>query len=140
MAPARCDLPCDNEDGKEHILSDEEIEILNFRFDFEIRILCHRHYQDQFSRYNGWHRKCSDPNHRHKKIVKSNLVEISLDTAKDVRRFSEYRVIPGQSLCKYCAKFLLEIVNEAKEVHLKQQTDEIEDNQGEKDRSSDSLR
>ena len=138
MAPVRCDLPCDKKKGKEHIISDEQSEILNFRFGFEIRYLCDEHFQDQFSRYKGWHQKCSDPSHRHKKVVKSNLIEVSLDTAKDVKMFSEYCVVPGQKLCKYCLKFLLEIVNEAKLLQLKQWADEVEESRAENDTSGDS--
>ena len=92
------------------------------------------------SRYKGWHKKCSDPSHRHKKVVKSNLIEVSLDTAKDVKMFSEYCVVPGQKICKYCAKFLSEIVNETKLLQLKHRADDIEESRAENDTSSDSPR
>ena len=77
-------------------------------------------------------------NRRHNKVVKSNLIEVSLDTAKDVKMFSEYCVVPGQKLCKYCLKFLLEIVNEAKLLQHKQWADEVEESRAENDTSGDS--
>ena len=62
----KCNLPCDTmEGGKIHKLNDEEIEVLQLRFGFEVGNLCDNHYMDQFSRCNGWHKnKCSDPSTR----------------------------------------------------------------------------
>ena len=115
MAKEKCDMPCENSEGNIHKLSVNECEILKFRFYFPITALCNEHYKDHFSRYPGWYKRCSDPNKRHKKVVKSNLKEISLETAQKVKQFTEFCVIPGQKLCKYCEKFVLETAQKAQE-------------------------
>ena len=51
---------------------------------------------------HGTTKKCSDPCLRHKKPKKTRLGVISLETAKSINRNTEYRVIPGQSLCYQC--------------------------------------
>jgi hypothetical protein len=95
----KCELQCDttNADAsKVHKLSDEETEILSFRFGFPILYLCYEHYVDQFSRYTGWHgKKCSDPGKRHKKPARTNLKLISLETARKVKTSTEFLIIPG---------------------------------------------
>ena len=78
---AECHLPFDRVEGEKiHKLKEEETEVLQFRFGFEILYLCDNHYKDQFSRYKGWHKnKCSNPCKRHVKPAKTNLKLISLD-------------------------------------------------------------
>ena len=110
-----CDLPCDNKVTKSNKLTDEEIEILEFRFGFSMKFLCEQHYNDQFSRYKGWHNKCSDPLNIHAKTVKASLREIQLDFAKNVKRYTESRVVPGQKICINCVKKLRELVREGEE-------------------------
>ena len=97
MAKEKCDMPCENSEGNIYKLSINKCEILKFRFDFLIAALCNQHYKDQFSRYPGWYKRCSDPNKRHKKVVKSNLKEISLETSQKVKQFTEFCVIPDSS-------------------------------------------
>ena len=113
----KCNLPCDAmEGGKIHKLNDEEIDVLQFRFGFEVGYLCDNHYMDQFSRYNGWHKnKCSDPSNRHKKPAKTNLKLISLDFARQVKLFTEFLIIPGQRICRKCELFLIELIEEERE-------------------------
>ena len=113
MASHKCDLPCDNINNENHQLTMDETEILEYSFGFPIRFLCHQHYLDQFSRYNGWHRKCSDPCSRHKKVVKTKLSEISLAVARSVKAHTEFNVVPGQSLCQKCDQYLTEVIREA---------------------------
>ena len=113
----KCNLPCDAmEGGNIHKYNDEEIEVLQFRFGFEVGYLCDNHYMDQFSRYNGWHKnKCSDPSNRHKKPAKTNLKLISLDLARQVKLFIEFLIIPGQWICRKCELFLIELIEEQRE-------------------------
>ena len=48
---AKCEFPFDSNDSKEvQNLSDDETEILSFRFGFTISYLCKEHYDDQFTR------------------------------------------------------------------------------------------
>ena len=67
MASLRCDLPsCDVCENISVMVNSSESEVLQFRFGVEVKILCGPHYQDQFTRYQGWHsRKCSDPYSKH---------------------------------------------------------------------------
>ena len=113
MEASRCGLPCDNDCDKSLKLSKDEIKILNFRFNFPIEFLCPQHYDDQFSRYSGWHsKKCCDPCQRHSRPMKSQLREVSLQFASKVMKKTEYRVIPGKSICKKCELFLIELAAE----------------------------
>ena len=117
MASNKCGLQCETEEGKFHVLSNNEVQILEHRFGFEVNNLCGKHYLDQFKRYKVWYsRKCSDPSQRHKKTVKTDLREISLDFANTVKDHTEYRVIPGRSICSSCRKFLDKVVEEHKEI------------------------
>ena len=96
MASNKCGLECETEEGKFHVLSNNEVQILEHRFGCEVNNLCAKHYLDQFKRYKAWYsRKCCDPIQSHKKIVKTDLREISLDFANTVKDHTEYRVIPG---------------------------------------------
>ena len=106
----KCDLPCDKPQINCHVLSKEEVEILSFRFDSPVQTLCHGHYMDQFSRYSGWQKKCSDPCTNHKKPVTARLKDISLELAKQVEISTEHRVIPGQKLCRPCEAYLKELI------------------------------
>ena len=115
MAAPLCDLPCDNTDVENHQLTREESEILEFRFGFVTNVLCKQHYIDQFSRYKGWQKKCSDPKNRHTKVVKTYLKDINLEFAKKVKMHTECRVVPGQKLCLNCERALREEVLEGEE-------------------------
>jgi hypothetical protein len=118
MASHKCSLPSCESDitgtAKYVSLSESESEILKFRFGSDMKCLCEPHYDDQFKKYSGWHsRKCSDPCVTHTKPRKTKLGVISLDTAQSVQKYTDYRVIPGQSLCHPCKKFLTDLVKEA---------------------------
>ena len=112
MESKKCDLECDNIEGSLNILTNDECEIMKFRFDFPVHILCDPHYKDQFQLYSyrNMYNKCSDPCLRHKSKVISNLREITLDLACKTKKFSEYRIIPGQKLCKKCLFYLNEVI------------------------------
>ena len=115
MEVETCDLPCDTKVTEFHKLTEEEIEILEFRFGFSMKFLCQHHYYDQFSRYTGWHSKCSDPLKIHAKNVKANLREIKLEFAKKVKIYTESRVVPGQKICPNCEQKLREQVCDGEE-------------------------
>ena len=106
MADPKCELPCDFTGTESQVLTEEESETMEFRFGFSMKNLCKHHYLDQFSRYNGWQRYCSDPMLRHNKNVKTNLRDINLVFAKRVKMFTESRIVPGQKLCSNCEKAL----------------------------------
>ena len=110
MESAKCDFPCDGQ-GKVVKLSQDEMDMLEFRVDFSVQKLCQDHYKDQFSRYPGWQNKCSDPYKKHGRPAKIRLNEISLEFAKKVRSVTEHRVIPGQKLCRPCLYELTELIN-----------------------------
>ena len=105
-------MPCDTKGTELHKLTDEQIEILEFRFGFSLKLLCRHHYYDQFSRYKGWHKKCSDPMSTHAKNVRAGLREIQLDFAKKVKMYTESKIVPGQKICRNCALKLGEQVCE----------------------------
>ena len=116
MASTKCSFPsCESDvSAKVVSLSESESEILQLRFGSDMKCLCDPHYSDQFKKYNSWHsRKCSDPCVTHTKPKKTRLSVISLDTARSVHKYTDYRVIPGQSLCQVCKKFLSDLVKEA---------------------------
>ena len=103
----KCNLPCDTKEGCIiHKLNDEQTEVLQFRFGFQVIYLCDQHYLDQFSRYAGWHQhKCSDPCKRHNKPANANLKEISLEFARKVKTFTEFLIIPGQKYAENVKHF-----------------------------------
>ena len=116
MASTKCSFPsCESDVSAKVVSSSEsESEILQLRFGSDMKCLCDPHYSDQFKKYNSWHsRKCSDPCVTHTKPKKTRLSLISLDTARSVHKYTDYRVIPGQSLCQVCKKFLSDLVKEA---------------------------
>ena len=115
MASLKCGLPsCDARVKIRFIVNSSESEVLQFRFGVEVKQLCGPHYVDQFTRYQGWHsRKCSDPCSNHKRPMKTRLEVISLETARSVQKHTEFRVIPGQSICQKCRQYLTELVRDA---------------------------
>ena len=114
MAGQSCDLPCDQENPELCCLSAKESEVLEYRLQFPVKCLCKLHYRDQFSRYNSWFKKCSDPCLVHTKPVKTQLKDISLDLARDAKKHAEFLVIPGQKVCKKCEHFLSEKIGNSK--------------------------
>ena len=116
-----CGLPCDVREGKFNILSENESEILESRFGFNLFSLCQKHYDDQFSKYSRiWHKhKCADPAKRHKKPMKTELQEIFLNIARLVKVSTEFRVIPGQMICRKCKQHILSFVSEVNMDHQK---------------------
>ena len=106
MVGPKCELPCDRTGTGSKVLKEEESEMLEFRFGFSIKYLCKQHYLDQFSRYKGWQKEWSDPMLRHNKKVKTNLRDINLDFAKRVKKFTESRIVPGQTFSSNCEKAL----------------------------------
>ena len=110
MANRKCGLPCDTPETGVHNLSAEEVKILQYRFDFPVKSLCHEHFKDQFSRFGGWNLKCSDPCSRHKQACKSRLREIGLELARNVKNFTEHRIVPGKKVCRSCQDYLLELI------------------------------
>ena len=120
MASQNCGLPpCRNSETSSDSavkLSSSECEVINYRFGINLEYLCSKHHRDQFSRYEMWHnKKCADPCLRHSKPCKSRLGVIKLETARSVNTHTEYRVIPGQSLCGKCNQYLSEIVKETED-------------------------
>ena len=101
-----CDiLHCDN--AADNALSGEQCEVMEMRFELPIQFLCKYHYQDQFQLFSlHIGNKCCDPRKCHKKNIKLNLSVVSLDFSKQIRDKTEYRVLPGFSLCKKCRHFL----------------------------------
>ena len=115
-----CDLQCDKQWGisKSHTITKDEVQIMKFRVESEVQNLCEHHYRDHFTLYQirKSNQKCSDPCLRHRKVVKVNISEISLEFAQKVKDFSEHRVIPGQKLCKHCISYLTELTNSNEEM------------------------
>ena len=117
MATQNCGLSqCENKETSETSvvkLSPSECEVIVYRFGVNLEYLCSKHHKDQFSRYEMWHgKKCADPCLRHTKPCKTRLGVVKLETARSVNTHTEYRVIPGQSLCDKCRQYLTEIVKE----------------------------
>ena len=88
MASQKCAFPsCDSFSlgpAKHYVgFSRSESEVLMLRFGSDMKRLCGPHYNDQFKKYISWHnKKCSDPCVTQKKLKKTRLGVISLDTAK----------------------------------------------------------
>ena len=62
-------------------------------------------------KYTSWlNKKCADPRNEHKKARKTVLVVITLETARHVKNYTEYRVIHGQSVFRICLQYLSEIL------------------------------
>ena len=127
MASPKCSFPsCESEIGSAVIsLSTVESEVLFHRFEIDMKYLCGPHHKDQFTKYNSWHnKKCSDPCLRHSKPARTRLGVISLETAKSIKQNTEYRVIPGQSVCYHCRQFLSELVAESEPQEHQEQAEE----------------
>ena len=118
MERNKCDLNCDKkgEHGKYHTLNFDQAETMKFRFNFPVQTLCHEHYELQFTLYPHSQTKCSDPCLRHIRPAKVRLVAISLDLAKQVKQFTEHRVIPGKTLCRTCVAHLQEVISSNEDV------------------------
>ena len=111
MASPKCSFPsCETEIGCVVIsLSPGESEVFFHRFEIDMKYLWGPNHKDQFTKYNSWHnKKCSDPCFRHKKPKKTRLGVISLEKAKSIKQNTEYRVIPGQSVCYQCPQLVAE--------------------------------
>ena len=55
-------------------LSLSESEVLQLRYEIEMKYLCGVHYNDQFKKYVYWHnKKCADPCQRHARPRKTRL-------------------------------------------------------------------
>ena len=72
-------------------LSLSESEVLQLRYEIEMKYLCGVHYNDQFKKYVYWHnKKCADPCQRHARPRKTRLAVIELDTARPIQPSSRY--------------------------------------------------
>ena len=78
MERNKCDLRCENKGDAYHTLSPDEVEILKFRVDFPVKVLCPDHYRQQFSMYSVGQKKCSDPCWRHSKPAKWKTVKLKI--------------------------------------------------------------
>ena len=87
-----------------------EREILSYRFDYNIKTLCYAHYQNEIHLFPLNQKTCVDPQSRHKKIIRKDLVPVSLSLARDCKSFTETRLVPGTKLCKNCLKFVKELI------------------------------
>ena len=118
MELSKCSFPsCEPEvvgTGQIVKLSLSESEVLQYRYEMDMKYLCGVHYNDQFKKYVYWHnKKCADPCQRHARPRKTRLAVIELETARMVKNNTEHRVIPGQSVCQECCQFLMELVTES---------------------------
>ena len=109
---------------------------MNLRVNHSVKYLCPNHYKDNFQKYSGWYKKCCDPCLRHKKPRRSLLEVISLKFAQKVFQYTEYRIIPGQKICKSCRDFLTQFIDPTENNNKIEHT-ETEDQSKNVDQSND---
>ena len=114
-----CDI-CDRNNSKLFLenkivqLSETEAEILSYRTDHPNRSLCEIHYRKEVALFSLNQRCCADPESRHKRKVKLNLVPVSLALARSCKQYTEARVLPQSKICKNCQHYLTELVETSK--------------------------
>ena len=63
-----------------------------------IKFICHNHFEIFEHKYAAQQKKCCDPRGIHKKAIRKEIREISLEMSKT----SQYKLIPGKKLCAQC--------------------------------------
>ena len=109
-------LPAIGPDGIK-FLSEDEQQILKFKNDLEVRILCLKHYQKEIRNWRVVRkRNCCNVLGKHKKAQKTNLRTISVKLAEEVQIFLGKKIIPCDSICQKCSKDLQLEIDRAKNV------------------------
>ena len=114
-----CDI-CDRNNSKLFLenkivqLSETEAEILSYRTDHPNRSLCEIHYRNEVVLFSLNQKCCADPESRHKRKVKLNLLPVSLALARSCKQYTEARVFPQTKVCKNCHRYLTEMVDTTK--------------------------
>ena len=114
-----CDI-CDRNNSKLFLdnkivqLSETEIEILSYRIDHPTKSLCEIHYRHEFVLFSLNQKCCADPDSRHKRKVKVNLLPVSLALARSCKQYTETRVIPQSKICRNCQSYLTELIETSK--------------------------
>lgn len=82
-----------------HDLEGEEYLQLN-HFKPDATYFCLKHLQEQISLWILSEKSCADPLNKHVKLIKTNLVSVSMDTYEMYK--SRIIIVPGLKLCKKC--------------------------------------
>ena len=114
-----CDI-CDQNNSKLFLdnkivqLSETEIEVLSYRIDHPTKSLCEIHYRNEVVLFALNQKCCADPESRHKRKVKTNLVPVSLVLARSCKQYTETRVDPQSKICRNCQFYLTELIETSK--------------------------
>ena len=104
-------------DNKIVRLNEYEREMLSYRLDFDIKTLCDVHYQKEVHLFPLNQKTCVDPQSRHKKTIRMNLVPVSISLTKDCKLYTETRLVPGTKVCKHCHSFVNELIETSRSDH-----------------------
>ena len=114
-----CDI-CDRNNSKLFLdnkivqLSEAEVEVLSYRIDYPTKSLCEIHYRNEVVLFPLNQKCCADPESRHKRKVKANLLPVSLALARSCKQYTETRVSPQSKICKHCQSYLTELIETSK--------------------------
>ena len=102
---------------KEIILLDEdEQQILKFKKDLEVKILCLKHHQNEIKNWRIKRHSCCNVLGKHKKARKTDLKKITVKLAKEVHTYLGKKIIPFDSICTSCLPDLQLEIDRAKDV------------------------
>lgn len=114
-----CDI-CDKNNSKLFLdnkivqLSETEVEVLSYRLDHPTKSLCEIHYRNEVVLFSLNQKYCADPDSRHKRKVKTNLLPVSLALARSCKQYTETRVNPQSKICRNCQSYLTELIETLK--------------------------
>ena len=96
-------------------LNEDEQQIIKFKNDLEVKILCLKHYKNEIT---NWIRRpsCCNVLGKHKKAKKIDLKKITVKLAEEVHIYLGKKIIPFDNICKYCLPELQLMIENAKDV------------------------
>ena len=100
-------------------LNEKEQEVLMFRFNTPVKVICLSHYEKEVRFwFNKNTKQCSNLFGTHKKSKKSKVwtKEIDLVTAKEAKKYTSHDISPSQRLCRICFEKLQGEIKSGKEV------------------------
>lgn len=103
-------------------LNNLQLRLENF-FIKEDTFICHHHklkYLDYYTTLSF--SKCCDPFSKHKKTIKTDLREISLDTCVQFNKISEIKLTPGEKVCSNCRQQVSANIEESHKNELDSQS------------------
>lgn len=91
----------------------EDQKTIFFRTSSNVTTICKYHEKKILLKFNHLYgQSCCDPLRTHKKTVKKNLREITLQQALSIDNLPHLNLVPGKSLCTNCSKIIFSEQND----------------------------